>query len=177
MANPESISYIKLNDREHPIDAVTIGEKSASDLLNKDGLVTSVNSSSDDEHYPSAKCVYDIIYGSNGGGVVTNNNYIKLSNNKLNKTAEPSVLEQLLHINRTQIYYVKEIGSDFSIEDSNNLPILYDNDDNEIMYNSVSFNENIGIYTFNTSILKYYIERSIDGGHWVSMVEGGNCDN
>ena len=66
MANePESISYINLGDNiDHPIDAVTIGEKSASDLLNKDGLVTSINASSDDEHYPSAKCVYDIIYGS-----------------------------------------------------------------------------------------------------------------
>ena len=66
MANePESISYINLGDNvDHPIDAVTIGEKSASDLLNKDNIVTSINESSDDTHYPSAKCVYDIIYGS-----------------------------------------------------------------------------------------------------------------
>ena len=66
MANePESIRYINLGDNvDHPIDAVTIGEKSASDLLNKDNIVTSINESSDDEHYPSAKCVYDIIYGS-----------------------------------------------------------------------------------------------------------------
>lgn len=66
MANePESISYINLSDDiNHPINAVTVGEKSASDLLNKDGLVTSINASSDDEHYPSAKCVHDIIYGS-----------------------------------------------------------------------------------------------------------------
>ena len=66
MANePESISYINLGDNvDHPIDAVTIGEKSASDLLNKDNIVTSINTSSDDTHYPSAKCVYDIIYGS-----------------------------------------------------------------------------------------------------------------
>ena len=66
MANePESIRYINLGDNiDHPIDAVTIGEKSASDLLNKDGLVTAINASSDDDHYPSAKCVYDIIYGS-----------------------------------------------------------------------------------------------------------------
>lgn len=66
MANePESISYINLGDNvNHPIDAVTIGEKSASDLLNKDNIVTSINESSDDTHYPSAKCVYDIIYGS-----------------------------------------------------------------------------------------------------------------
>ena len=66
MANePESISYINLGDNvDHPIDAVTIGEKSASDLLNKDNIVTAINESSDDEHYPSANCVYDIIYGS-----------------------------------------------------------------------------------------------------------------
>lgn len=66
MANePESIRYINLGDNiDHPIDAVTIGEKSASDLLNKDNIVTSINESSDDTHYPSAKCVYDIIYGS-----------------------------------------------------------------------------------------------------------------
>lgn len=66
MANePESISYINLGDNvDHPIDAVTIGEKSASDLLNKDNIVTSINESSDDAHYPSAKCIYDIIYGS-----------------------------------------------------------------------------------------------------------------
>ena len=66
MANePESISYINLGDNvDHPIDAVNIKKKSASDLLNKDNIVTSINESSDDEHYPSAKCVYDIIYGS-----------------------------------------------------------------------------------------------------------------
>lgn len=66
MANePKSISYINLGDDiNHPIDAVTLDKKSASDLMNKDGLVTSINSSSDDEHYPSAKCVHDIIYGS-----------------------------------------------------------------------------------------------------------------
>ena len=66
MANePKSISYINLGDDiDHPIDAVTLDKKSASDLLNKDGLVTSINASSDNEHYPSAKCVHDIIYGS-----------------------------------------------------------------------------------------------------------------
>ncbi len=76
MANePESISYINLGDNiDHPIDAVTVGEKSASDLLNKDGLVTSINGSSDDEHYPSAKCVHDIIYGA-GGSPTPSHNY------------------------------------------------------------------------------------------------------
>lgn len=72
MANPESISYIKINDEEHPIDAVTLGGKSASDFQ-EGNLVTSINSSSTDEEYPSAKCIYDIVYGSNEGGTVTFN--------------------------------------------------------------------------------------------------------
>ena len=61
MANePESISYIRIDGEDHPIDAVTVGGKSASQLqLN--GLVTSIDSSSDDQHYPSAKCIYDIV--------------------------------------------------------------------------------------------------------------------
>ena len=62
MANePMTIQYIDLGDGErHPIDAVTVGGKSASDFQ-ESKLVTSINSSSDDEHYPSAKCMYDII--------------------------------------------------------------------------------------------------------------------
>ena len=62
MANEiESISYIKLNDgQNHPIDAVTLGGKSASAFQNK-GLVTHIDSTSDDEHYPSAKCMYTLI--------------------------------------------------------------------------------------------------------------------
>ena len=63
MANEiETISYINLGDgQNHPIDAVTLGGKTASDFQTKDMLVTSINSSSDDNHYPSAKCVYDEI--------------------------------------------------------------------------------------------------------------------
>ena len=57
---PESISHIQIGQDVHPIDAVTLGGKSASEFQ-ANGLVTSINSSSDDEHYPSAKCVYDII--------------------------------------------------------------------------------------------------------------------
>lgn len=61
MANtPESISHIQIGQDVHPIDAVTLGGKEASEFQTS-GLVTSINSSSDDEHYPSAKCVYDII--------------------------------------------------------------------------------------------------------------------
>ena len=57
----ESISYINLGDGEnHPIDAVTVGGKSAIDFQ-ENRIVTRIDSSSDDEHYPSAKCMYDII--------------------------------------------------------------------------------------------------------------------
>lgn len=63
MANePMTIQYIDLGDGErHPIDAVTLNNHPASDFQTKDMIVTSINSSSDDNHYPSAKCVYDEI--------------------------------------------------------------------------------------------------------------------
>ena len=62
MANDiETISYIDLGDGQiHPIDAVTVGGKSASDFQ-ENNLVTVINASSDDQHYPSAKCMWDII--------------------------------------------------------------------------------------------------------------------
>ena len=54
MANtPESISHIQIGQDVHPIDAVTLGGKSASEFQ-ANGLVKSINSSSDDDHYPSA---------------------------------------------------------------------------------------------------------------------------
>ena len=57
----ESISYINLGDGEnHPIDAVTVGGKSAS-TFQESKLVTTINASSDDEHYPSAKAVYTVL--------------------------------------------------------------------------------------------------------------------
>lgn len=62
MANtPETISYINLGDGQgnHPIDAVTIGGKSLSELQ-QNMLVTTLENA-DDDHYPSAKCVYDEI--------------------------------------------------------------------------------------------------------------------
>lgn len=63
MANEiETISYINLGDgKNHPIDAVTLGGKAATEFQDKSMLVTSINSSSDDNHYPSAKCVYNEI--------------------------------------------------------------------------------------------------------------------
>lgn len=57
----ESISYINLGDGEnHPIDAVTVGGKSVS-AFQESKLVTTINASSDDEHYPSAKAVYTVL--------------------------------------------------------------------------------------------------------------------
>ena len=57
----ESIWYINLGDGEkHPIDAVTVGGKSASAFQER-MLVTTINASSDDEHYPSAKAVYTVL--------------------------------------------------------------------------------------------------------------------
>ena len=58
MDTPESISYIKIGSNNHPIDAVSVGGKSASSIGN---LVTSIDSNSTDDEYPSAKCMYDII--------------------------------------------------------------------------------------------------------------------
>lgn len=65
ITTPESISYIKIGSINHPIDAVTVEGKSISSFQLAEGLVTSIDSNSDDTHYPSAKCVYDIIYGNN----------------------------------------------------------------------------------------------------------------
>ena len=57
----ESISYINLGDGEnHPIDAVTVGGKSAN-AFQESKLVTTINASSDDEHYPSAKTVDTVL--------------------------------------------------------------------------------------------------------------------
>ena len=72
MANtPETISYINLGDGQgnHPIDAVSVGGKTVSEIKTdfeddfqlKSNIVTSVSSSSTDEEYPSAKCIYDIL--------------------------------------------------------------------------------------------------------------------
>jgi hypothetical protein len=62
MANtPQSIRYIDLGDgQQHPIDAVTFGGKEAS-AFQESNLVTEINASSDDQHYPSAKCMWDVV--------------------------------------------------------------------------------------------------------------------
>jgi hypothetical protein len=58
---PETISYINLGDGEgnHPIDAVTLNGKTAVSIM-ESGIVTSIDSSSTDQEYPSAKCMYTI---------------------------------------------------------------------------------------------------------------------
>lgn len=58
--NEKSIQYINLGDGEgnRPIDAITVGGKSAAEIGD---LVTSIDSNSTDSQYPSAKCVYDLI--------------------------------------------------------------------------------------------------------------------
>ena len=62
MANiPEAISSIQIGEDEYTIDALTVGGKSAEDIGE---LVTSIDGNSTDSEYPSAKCVYTIVYGN-----------------------------------------------------------------------------------------------------------------
>ena len=63
---PESISYIKLGENEHPIDGVTINGQLPSSFQESGKIVTSISSSSTDAQIPSAKCLYDMIYGNSG---------------------------------------------------------------------------------------------------------------
>lgn len=57
--NDNAIRYINLGDGvERPIDAAAVGGKTIEQIGT---LVTSINSSSTDTEYPSAKCMYDII--------------------------------------------------------------------------------------------------------------------
>jgi len=57
----ETISYIDIGDgKQHPIDAVTVGGKSAGDFQ-QNSIVTTIDSNSTDSQYPSAKCIWDII--------------------------------------------------------------------------------------------------------------------
>ena len=62
----ESISYIQLNDGldPHPIDAVSIEGKLISDFQEAGKIVQTINASSTDEEIPSARCIYELVYGS-----------------------------------------------------------------------------------------------------------------
>ena len=66
MANtPETISHIQIGQDVHPIDAVSVGGKTLTDLEGdfqlKSNIVTTLSSNSTDSQYPSAKLVYDIL--------------------------------------------------------------------------------------------------------------------
>ena len=55
---------VRFNERikeVFPFDAVTVGGKSAAEIGE---LVTSIDGSSTDSEYPSAKCLYTIVYGN-----------------------------------------------------------------------------------------------------------------
>jgi len=58
MANETTISYIKIGEDQHPIDAVTVGGKSASDFQEAGKIVQTISASSTDEQIPSAACVW-----------------------------------------------------------------------------------------------------------------------
>jgi len=58
--NIKSIQYIRMNDGDYSFDAVTIGGKSVEEIGE---LVTSINGESTNSQYPSAKCLYKMIYG------------------------------------------------------------------------------------------------------------------
>lgn len=65
MANtPESISYIQLNEDIHPIDAVSIESKLISDFQEAGKIVQTISASSTHDEIPSAKCIYELVYGS-----------------------------------------------------------------------------------------------------------------
>ena len=65
MEVPESIRYIDFGDGvgNHPIDAVSVGGKLGENIQVINNLVTSIDENSTDTQYPSAKCVYEMIYG------------------------------------------------------------------------------------------------------------------
>ena len=162
MANPETISYIKINEEEHPIDAVTLGGKSASDFQEAGKIVQSISASSTADQIPSAKCIYDIIYGSNGGGASNNvnTNYIKLI------AFESGTLNYTLTI--------KEVGSGWDASDSS---VLYV--DNEIWtYNSVYDNVYVG-NKLSTEFAKkeygqrIYVYKDLSGAYYDSTHSGG----
>ena len=138
----EPISYINVNNIDYPIDAISIGEKSVSELQTMDGLVTSIDSSSDDEHYPSAKCLYDLIYGS----AVPEHDY-----SKDYLTFEP-IEDSTFKFTRNSLEY--------SIDDGNtwvNLPVNTDtptiSSGNKIMFKATnpSITSNYGIGTFSST--------------------------
>ena len=66
MVVEETISYININGNEHPIDACSIDGKNDEYFQESGKLVNHISSSSTDDEYPSAKCLYDMIWGIGG---------------------------------------------------------------------------------------------------------------
>ena len=66
MVVEETISYININGNEHPIDACSIDGKNDEYFQESGKLVNYISSSSTDDEYPSAKCLYDMIWGTGG---------------------------------------------------------------------------------------------------------------
>ena len=60
---PETITHIKIGDTVYPLDALYVNGNPASEIGE---LVSSIDSNSTDSQYPSAKCIYDIVYGNSG---------------------------------------------------------------------------------------------------------------
>lgn len=59
--NPKSIQYIRVGEDDYSFDAITVGGKSAEEIGE---LVTSINGESTNNQYPSAKALYELVYGS-----------------------------------------------------------------------------------------------------------------
>ncbi len=61
MANETPISYIKIGEDQHPIDAVTLNGKSDSDFQEGGKIVQSLSGGSKTDEIPSAALMWDII--------------------------------------------------------------------------------------------------------------------
>ena len=181
MANtPEPISYIKLNDGldPHPIDALFVGEKSAAEIGE---LVTSISGSSTDSQYPSAKCIYEIIYGENGeSSNSVNTNYLVLDVSSFNSLVYDPPSGMVTP--NTGSGTVIEVGSGFNTSDLvNNSPIVYFSNNQDIAsgstssiwmgqtrYRVVFSNMQEAVYEFtfnsNTNPTSYTFSRAHSGG-------------
>jgi hypothetical protein len=60
MADIQTINKIKIGDTTYDVQTSTLGGLTP-DKYQANNLVTSVSETSDDTHYPSAKCVYDLM--------------------------------------------------------------------------------------------------------------------
>lgn len=147
MDDDNSIQKIRIGNKEHPFDALTLDGKTKEQIGN---LVTSIDSSSTDEEYPSAKCIYDIIYGDGGSTPTPVTNWIKLSG--LN-AGDPV-----------------EVGSGYDPSDlDNNPPILYDSNGDVMEVSQWRTSHSpFGVFLcFRLSGIMYYIY-SLDNPQYLS---------